>query len=261
MRRGSLPALVAGLILLGAQPAAAITFGTPTGPGAYGNVGAMVVTVDTERYQVCSGSLIAAGSATEDAAFLTAAHCVVGFEDLFASGDVFVNFRHDLAAAGDIAVSDVHVHPRYRHDRANPHDLAVLEVDASLAPDVALAVAGEGYLGSVTRLRSRTFVAVGFGLVRDAKQAGPLALAEASERMSVEQRVQSLTRAWVTFSQNPSTGNGGSCSGDSGGPHLRAGTNIIVSITVTGDRFCRATDTTYRLDTSAAHDFLDSFLP
>lgn len=63
---------------------------------------------------------------------------------------------------------------------------------------------------------------------------------------------------------NPSTGNGGTCYGDSGGPHfLGAGsseTTTIVSITVTGDRFCRATDKTYRLDTASALSFLSEFV-
>jgi hypothetical protein len=36
--------------------------------------------------------------------------------------------------------------------------------------------------------------------------------------------------------------------------------NPIVSITVTGDAMCRATDKTYRLDTPAARDFLDDFV-
>jgi hypothetical protein len=49
----------------------------------------------------------------------------------------------------------------------------------------------------------------------------------------------------------PSTGSGGTCYGDSGGPHFLGGveSNLIVSITVTGDAMCRATDKTYRLDT------------
>ena len=63
---------------------------------------------------------------------------------------------------------------------------------------------------------------------------------------------------------NPSTGNGGTCYGDSGGPHfLGAGpseTTTIVSVTVTGDRFCRATDKTYRIDTASALSFLSEFV-
>jgi hypothetical protein len=64
---------------------------------------------------------------------------------------------------------------------------------------------------------------------------------------------------------NPSTDSGGTCFGDSGGPHfLGAGnteTRIVTSVTVTGDRFCRATDKAYRLDTASARSFLGQFLP
>ena len=65
--------------------------------------------------------------------------------------------------------------------------------------------------------------------------------------------------SWVTLSMNPSTGNGGTCYGDSGGPHFNAD-GEVVSVTVTGDRWCRSTDKTYRIDTTDAQDFLAPFL-
>jgi secreted trypsin-like serine protease len=69
---------------------------------------------------------------------------------------------------------------------------------------------------------------------------------------------------WLKLSMNPSTGSGGTCYGDSGGPHfLGAGageTNIVVSLTVTGDTPCRATDVTYRTDTASARAFLGQFV-
>jgi hypothetical protein len=60
----------------------------------------------------------------------------------------------------------------------------------------------------------------------------------------------------------PSTGDGGTCYGDSGGPHFLGGveSDLIVSTTITGDAMCRATDKTYRLDTTSARDFLDDFV-
>ncbi len=57
---------------------------------------------------------------------------------------------------------------------------------------------------------------------------------------------------------NPSTGSGGTCYGDSGGPHFLGSTNLVVSITVTGDRFCRSSDVTYRTDTASARAFLET---
>ena len=62
----------------------------------------------------------------------------------------------------------------------------------------------------------------------------------------------------------PSNGNGGTCYGDSGGPHflhLAGGeTNIVASITVTGDAPCKAMDRTYRVDTPTARAFLGQFV-
>ena len=52
---------------------------------------------------------------------------------------------------------------------------------------------------------------------------------------------------------------GGTCYGDSGGPHFNAA-GEVVSVTVTGDRWCRSTDKTYRMDTADAQDFLAQFL-
>jgi endonuclease/exonuclease/phosphatase family metal-dependent hydrolase len=37
-------------------------------------------------------------------------------------------------------------------------------------------------------------------------------------------------------------------------------TDIVVSVTVTGDMNCKATDKTYRLDTQAARSFLAEFV-
>jgi hypothetical protein len=62
------------------------------------------------------------------------------------------------------------------------------------------------------------------------------------------------------LSMNPSTGNGGTCYGDSGGPHFLGDSNIVVSITVTGDAWCRATDVTYRMDTDSARSYLADFV-
>jgi hypothetical protein len=68
----------------------------------------------------------------------------------------------------------------------------------------------------------------------------------------------------MTLSMNVSTGDGGTCYGDSGGPHfLGAGadeTDVVASITVTGDAVCKATDKTYRMDTDSARDYLEAFV-
>jgi hypothetical protein len=74
--------------------------------------------------------------------------------------------------------------------------------------------------------------------------------------------LNSLTPAWLRLSQNASTGNGGTCYGDSGGPNFLGGrtSNLLVATTITGDTPCRSTNVDYRLDTDSARSFLGQFL-
>jgi secreted trypsin-like serine protease len=67
----------------------------------------------------------------------------------------------------------------------------------------------------------------------------------------------SLNGGYLRLSQNPSTGNGGTCFGDSGGPIFLTvnGQQTLVAITITGDTVCRSTNVTYRLDTASARQF------
>ncbi|MGH2789477.1 MAG: trypsin-like serine protease, partial [Actinomycetota bacterium] len=76
------------------------------------------------------------------------------------------------------------------------------------------------------------------------------------------QSYSSLRAAWLKLAMNQATGDGGTCFGDSGGPHFLGGedSNLIVSITVTGDAVCKSSDMTYRVDTPVARDFLDEFV-
>jgi hypothetical protein len=79
-------------------------------------------------------------------------------------------------------------------------------------------------------------------------------------RRFVDQGFNSLTTSWLRLSENPSTGSGGTCFGDSGGPHFLGDSGTVVALTVTGDSVCRATDVDYRLDTPSARDFLRQFV-
>ena len=73
---------------------------------------------------------------------------------------------------------------------------------------------------------------------------------------------QSLTPSLLALSQNPSTGDGGTCRGDSGGPHFLGGvtSNLVVATTLDTDTWCRANGTAYRLDTATARSFLAQFV-
>jgi secreted trypsin-like serine protease len=113
-------------------------------------------------------------------------------------------------------------------------------------------------------LNSTLFTAVGYGTVRDTKQKAWQSILDNVDRNRADQEFLSLTKAWLTNSMNLATGYGGTCYGDSGGPHFihldGVETNIVVSVTVTGDANCKATDKTYRVDTEAARSFLSDYV-
>jgi secreted trypsin-like serine protease len=211
---------------------------------------------------LCTGTLI------DDRVFLTAGHCT-SFLDSIGIERVRVTFdpRYDedsTSVAGTFAGRYV-THPAFGTGGSNdPHDIAVVLLDRS--PGIAPArLPSAGLLDRLRNdqtLRDRTFTAVGYGTVRDVKTGGPNAFFFDGRRRFVTQHALNLEKAWLLLSMNPSTGNGGTCFGDSGGPHFLGGpaSNLVVALTVTGDAACRATDKDYRLDTRAARAFLDDFV-
>ena len=155
-------------------------------------------------------------------------------------------------------------HPLYASGGANDtYDVAVFLLDDEQSSITPAPLPAANLLND-KQLKNATFTTVGYGTERDSKNGGVNSFLPGSRRKVVEQSINSVNKAWVTLSMNPSTGNGGTCYGDSGGPHFLGGKNVtnktIVSITVTGDRYCRSTDKTYRLDTRSARDFLGEFV-
>lgn len=245
--------------LLLEMPAGAITFGSPDG-NQHPNVGMMVVELlDGNKVGVCSGTLIASRI------FLTASHCLswmpgagIGFDK------VWVSFDHVVDANATLYHGEAKLNPLYGGPRSNPNDVAVIVLDEEVPNTITPAMLPTAGLLDTMKdaktLKYQRFVTVGYGLLRDDKTGGPHSLADTSERHYAEQSFLSLQSYWITLSMNPSTGSGGTCYGDSGGPHFIEGTNVIAAITVTGDRFCRATDAAYRMDTDSARLFLGQYV-
>lgn len=114
------------------------------------------------------------------------------------------------------------------------------------------------------QLNEQRFTAVGYGVQAPETGGGPPVFPYDGQRWRAVSKFLSLQDAWLTLSQNDNTSEGGTCFGDSGGPNfLGAGkneTDIIASVTVTGDAMCVATNKTYRLDTAKARNFIAPFL-
>jgi secreted trypsin-like serine protease len=244
------------MAVLAIIPAQAITFGELDG-NRHPNVGALVLVYpDGTKDIVCTGTLIA------PKVFLTAAHCVAWMP---ATGipvnSVGVSFDAEFDPTKPIHMGTYYFPADYGHDRADPHDVAVIQLD-ELVDDITpaeLPTAGLlDQMKAAGELKNLTFVAVGYGTVREDKTKGPASLYWEGKRRFAEQTYMALTPSWLKISMNPSTGNGGTCYGDSGGPHFLGA--MVVALTVTGDMFCRATDVDYRLDTPAARSFLGDYV-
>jgi secreted trypsin-like serine protease len=227
----------------------AITYGLRDGR-RHPNVGALVGQYSGGLYPYCSGTLIS------PTVLLTAAHCGGG------SGRVAVTFASDFSGRVKLLAGTFHADPRYTWKQDDPHDIAVVVLDKPLNGIVPAALPRAGQLESSDQ--SDAFTAVGYGGDEVVNQPGGPVIPFLDARQYATSTFNALNQAYLRLSQNPATGDGGTCYGDSGGPNfIGAGadeTNVIAATTITGDALCKATNVTYRLDTAAARSFLGAFV-
>ena len=237
--------LVAGLVA--AAPVGAITFGSVDG-AAHPNVGGLVSPTQYSdgTWLYCSGTLIA------PKVFLTAAHCA---ED---NGPAMVTF--DTAyVAGDTTYSGTfHVDPLYPGPMSNPHDVAVVVLDNSVEGITPARLPAAGSLSALPS--NQLFTSVGYGAHQVTNGPGGHRYLYDDVRMVATGTLNGTNKTLLRISMNPSTGNGGTCYGDSGGPNFLGNTDIVAAITITGDAICRSTNVDYRTDTASARAFLSQFL-
>ena len=249
----------AAMLLALALPASGITFGKFDG-NRHPHVGAMVAEWRKEGQKdlFCSGTLI------DEDVFVTAAHCTEALRSMDIGPDeIWVTFDPTFDEETSPLIGGTYTsHPGYNQRQSDPKDIAVVVLDDAVDTQPArLPTAGRlSRMRDQGTLQDTWFTAVGYGLIRENKKAGPHNLEDTNERRYATQTFSALTRSWLKLSMQPSTGNGGTCYGDSGGPHFLRDTRLMLSITITGDAQCRATDVTYRLDTASARNFLDDFV-
>lgn len=268
MRRSVL--LLVTVLATGLVPSTAwgITYGQPDG-GEHPQVGALVVQEGkgdkAVLHMLCSGTLV------DTDTIVTAAHCAeIAMYD-YPGGRVRATFEAvldddvddpsttpDLVDPGVTTLAgEIVADQRYWTARSlsNPYDLAVFQLDKPYRGADPAALPAQGLLDDPGVLM-RTYTAVGYGVDRITNQGAHQVLSYYGfQRRSVEQTLRSVTGSWATFSSNQATGDGGTCYGDSGGPHFDED-GTVVAITVMGDPFCKSLDTAYRLDTPWALEFL-----
>ena len=263
---------VAASMLVAASSVRAITYGFVDTNNVFGNVGAFVVKDPGGKvFPLCSGTLIAPD------VFLTASHCTSFFEnDLAPLGyTAFVTFDNpipfgDLTSGSTllIPVNQVVTNPSFNQRQSDPGDIAVLLVAASDTQGITPATLPTAgllkQLSAHNGLKDAVFTAVGYGVQNRVNGGGPPFFQEfnPAPRMYAFSSFNALNGGFVRLSQNPSTGNGGTCFGDSGGPNFLSvdGARILAAITITGDAVCRAANVDYRVDTESARQFLSPYV-
>ena len=255
MRNVLLAAALGTLLAAASAPAWAITYGVPDGNG-HPEVAALLAdqAYSDGTWAYCSGTLISS------TVLVTAAHCGdpgqtaarVSFSSHYQVGDKVYTGRY---------VPD----PRYTSAQSDPHDIAVVVFDKAIPNIRPAALPAAGLLDRFKAdgtLASSTFASVGYGSLAPINGPGGKSYTYTDTRNQASGSFNSLNSAWLRLSQNPSTGNGGTCYGDSGGPNFLGGasSDLLVANTITGDTACRSTNVDYRLDTTAAREFLGQFV-
>lgn len=236
---------------LAASAAQAITYGTVDTANTYSNVGGLVTTSARtgEQYVYCTGTLIS------PTVLVTAAHCDPGNDVACVTFDVTLSDRSKLYCGTFIAS------PYYSHRQNDPNDLAVIVFDKPIRGITPAPVVQEvGYLDQYGLDQSTQFLSVGYGGTEFTNAPGGPTAEYLDTRMFAFGTFNALGPGYIRISQNAATGNAGTCYGDSGGPNFLGDSQVIASITITGDIPCRSRNDTYRLDTPSAREFLGEFV-
>jgi hypothetical protein len=271
--RPRLLSVVALILFIGSSHLWAITYGFVDQNNAYPNTGAFIVRSSTTGfiYPICSGTLVS------PTAFLTASHCTAYFTDeLVPLGyTAFVSFDNPIPF-GDlttnhtrlIPATQVITNPNYNQAQSDTGDIALLllpdrstrGISSAALPTLNLL----DQLAAQNGLASSVYTAVGYGLQNRVVGGGVPYFQDTNPipRMYAFSGFNSLNNTYLRLSQNPSTGNGGTCFGDSGGPNFLNvnGVRTLVAITITGDSVCRSTNVDYRTDTVSARGFLAPYV-
>jgi len=254
-------------LLIAPSRSRAITYGFVDSSNTYSNSGAFIVRSPTTGhiFPICSGTLIAPN------VFLTASHCTSFFtSDLAPRGfTAYVSFDGSIPfgsltvnTTNLLPVSSVVTNPNYSQRQSDSGDIGVLILQSNAAGVTPATLPSCGLLDQLSAqngLKDAVFIPVGYGLQNRVVGGGVPYFQDLNPipRMFAFSSFNALNKAYIRLSQNPSTGNGGTCFGDSGGPDFLTveGEPVLAAITITGDAVCRSTNVDYRLDTASAQAF------
>jgi hypothetical protein len=251
------------VLIVGALPAAAITWGQPD--TEHTNVGGLMISVPgVGLYPTCSGTLV------HERVFLTAGHCTESVKERLSDGRVeavYVSFDQDVTASDVelLEVAEIITHPDYNWGpTSNPYDVGALTLAEPVTDIEPATLPTEGFLdnlreeGKLNQGKEKAkFTLVGYGGTLDWP---PPDIYYEDQRQYAVSEYRALLKAWLRMSQNQATGDGGTCYGDSGGPAFWEPddeTRVLVGITSWGDAVCVASAFNYRVDIPETLDFID----
>lgn len=256
-----------GALLIAPPRTHAITYGFVDTNNTYSNAGAFIVKDPSTGniFPICSGTLITPN------VFLTASHCTAFFtHDLaplgytaYASFDGSIPFGSLTTNATNLVpVASVVTNPNYNQSQSDSGDIGALILESNVIGIGSATLPSCGLLDQLAAkngLRNTIFTPVGYGVQNRVVGGGVPFFQDVNPipRMFAFSTFNALSPGYIRLSQNPATGNGGACFGDSGGPNFLTvnGQPILAAITITGDSVCRATNVAYRLDIQSAQAF------
>ncbi|HKZ81746.1 MAG TPA: trypsin-like serine protease [Pyrinomonadaceae bacterium] len=256
-----------GVLMVATSRSKAITYGFVDSNNTYSNAGAFIVKSPTTGniFPICSGTMITSN------VFLTASHCTVFYDrelapqgfTAYVSLDSSIPFGPLTSSKTKLLpVSYVVTNPNFNQSQSDSGDIAVLILRSGVhgvTPATLPSCGVLDQLGAQNELKNAVFTAVGYGVQNRVVGGGVPYFQDLNPipRMYAFSSFNSLNGGYIRLSQNPSTGNGGTCFGDSGGPNFFDvnGQQILMAITITGDSVCRSTNVDYRVDTASAQAF------
>ena len=169
-----------------------------------------------------------------------------------------VTFDPDYEAGDKVYYGTFQADPLYPGNSSDSHDIAVVVLDKAVKGITPALLPTADSLSGLSS--TQTFTSVGYGAYEVTNEPGGHRYLYDDVRMVATGTLNAINKTWLRISMNASTGNGGTCYGDSGGPNFLGTTNVIAAITITGDAVCRSTNVVYRLDTESARAFLGQYV-